>query len=349
MKEFTPDYQNILDAARNIKPKRMPIYEHTINDTFMEKTLGTTFADLINGNESEKRDYFKHYNGFFKKMGYDTVSYEQIIGVAMPGSGALGSHVEGAIQDMDDFLKYPWDGVLETYKQKAFKNFEIMSEMLPAGMKAVGGPGYGVFETAQDLVGYENLCIISFDDPELYSKLFVKIGDIMTSVWKAFLDRFSDSYTVCRFGDDLGFKSTTLIKPDDIRANVFPQYIRLVELIHSYNKPFLWHSCGNIFEIMDDVINIVKIDAKHSNEDQIAPFSEWVNRYGDKIGNFGGVDTDHLCSKSKEEIRDITKAAIACKAERGGFALGSGNSIPGYVPVEGYMAMVETAREVRGE
>jgi uroporphyrinogen decarboxylase len=28
--------------------------------------------------------------------------------------------------------------------------------------------------------------------------------------------------------------------------------------------------------------------------------------------------------------------------------LGSGNSIPDYVPVEGYLAMVETAREIRG-
>jgi uroporphyrinogen decarboxylase len=30
-----------------------------------------------------------------------------------------------------------------------------------------------------------------------------------------------------------------------------------------------------------------------------------------------------------------------------GYALGSGNSIPDYVPVDGYLAMIEAARRVR--
>jgi uroporphyrinogen decarboxylase len=46
---------------------------------------------------------------------------------------------------------------------------------------------------------------------------------------------------------------------------------------------------------MDDIIEVAKIDAKHSNEDDIAPFSEWVDRYGDRIGNFGGVEMFACC------------------------------------------------------
>ncbi|MDR1030283.1 MAG: hypothetical protein LBL76_05370 [Treponema sp.] len=46
-------------------------------------------------------------------------------------------------------------------------------------------------------------------------------------------------------------------------------------------KPFLLHSCGCIFKVMDDLI-AARIDAKHSNEDAIAP-------YGRRIGNFGGL------------------------------------------------------------
>ncbi len=30
-----------------------------------------------------------------------------------------------------------------------------------------------------------------------------------------------------------------------------------------------------------------------------------------------------------------------------GYGLGSGNSIPGYIPVEGYLAMVAAASEIR--
>lgn len=54
---------------------------------------------------------------------------------------------------------------------------------------------------------------------------------------------------------------------------------------------------------MDDLIQTVGIDAKHSNEDKIAPFSTWIEKYGDRIGNFGGVDVDILCQKNRQEIR----------------------------------------------
>ena len=100
---------------------------------------------------------------------------------------------------------------------------------------------------------------------------------------------------------------------------------------------------------MDDLINVAKIDAKHSNEDAIAPFTEWVDRYGDKMASFGGIDTDILCRESRSSIEDKVRKVVAYCSGKGGFALSSGNSIPNYVPVEGYLAMIETARKLRGE
>ena len=37
MDEFNPDYNNILLAAKNIEPKRLPLYEHLISPRIMEK------------------------------------------------------------------------------------------------------------------------------------------------------------------------------------------------------------------------------------------------------------------------------------------------------------------------
>ena len=65
------------------------------------------------------------------------------------------------------------------------------------------------------------------------------------------LEEFGDIYAVCRFGDDLGFRSSTLISARDIKEMVIPQYKRIVELVQSYGKPFLLHSCGCIFNVMD--------------------------------------------------------------------------------------------------
>jgi uroporphyrinogen decarboxylase len=67
------------------------------------------------------------------------------------------------------------------------------------------------------------------------------------------------------------------------------------------------------------------------------------------MGNFGGVDTDVLCREDEKNIKAIVKAVIEQARPHGGFALGSGNSIPDYVPVQGYLAMIEQAREMREE
>jgi len=348
MREFSPDFNNIVKAAKNITPDRIPLYEHVISDEIMEQIMGKKFADLYGGDISDKKEYFKNYCQFYKAMGYDTVTMERCIGPAMPGSGALGNHMPGVIKTREDFQKYPWDEIPSLYFEKYSTDFELLGETMPEGMKAIGGVGNGVFECVQDIVGYTDLCYMSVDDPELYADLFKAVGKVMYKIWEEFLKRYGHIYCVCRFGDDLGYKSQTLIPPKDIKTHIIPQYAKVIELIHSYNKPFLLHSCGKIFDVMDDLINIAKIDAKHSNEDQIAPFSEWVDRYGDKIGNFGGVDTDHLCQKNRQEIREIVFDAMNYSAGHGGFALGSGNSIPSYVPPEGYLAMVEAAREFRG-
>lgn len=349
MKEFSPNYNNVVKAARNIEPDRIPLYEHFISVDLMEKIMNKKFADLSYGNRSDKREFFKKYCEFYKFMGYDTVTFEQCIGPIMPGSGALGQHKPGVIKTRKDFDLYPWDRIPEMFFEAYSEDFELLGEEMPEGMKAVGGPGNGIFECVQDIVGYTDLCFISADDPELYNDLFKAVGDVMCKIWEEFLKRYEDTYCLCRFGDDLGFKSTTLISPEDIKTKIIPQYTRIIKLVHDYHKPFLFHSCGNIFNVMEDLISIAKIDAKHSNEDAIAPFSEWVDRYGDRIGNFGGVDTDHLCRKSVAEIRYIVKEVMSYLKGHGGFAIGSGNSIPDYVPVEGYLAMVEAARDARGE
>jgi Uroporphyrinogen-III decarboxylase len=349
MREYSPDYNNVLKAAKNVSPDRTPLYEHMISEKIMEQIMNKKFADLYKGSRSEKKEFFKNYNQFFKSMGYDTVSMECCIGYAMPGSGALGRHMPGVIKTREDFEKYPWSEVPSLYFGMFGEDFELLGETMPEGMKAIGGVGNGVFECVQEIVGYENLCYISIDDPELYADLFKAVGNVMFGIWEEFLNKYSQIYCVCRFGDDLGFKNQTLIPPNDIKNHVIPQYARVIELVHSYNKPFLLHSCGKIFDVMEDLINVAKIDAKHSNEDQIAPFSEWVDRYGSRIGNFGGVDTDHLCRKSEQEIKEIVKDVMNYSVGQGGFALSSGNSIPAYVPPSGYLAMIEAARTFRGE
>jgi uroporphyrinogen decarboxylase len=347
MVAFQCDYRHMLDVLANRRPTRLPIYEHIISPVVMEQILDCGFFELIEGETADQIEFFRQYCRFFQEMTYDTVSYEVTICTTLPDHGAIFGGRPGPIQNRSDFDAYPWSELPDRYWHVAASRFDAMSKSLPLGMKAVGGIGNGVFELSEDLVGFEYLAYMAVDDPELLDDLYSKIGDLLVEIWSVFLDRYGDDFAVCRFGDDLGFKTSTLVSPNMIRQFILPHYKRVIDLVKSARKPFLWHSCGNIFAIMDDVIAL-GIDAKHSNEDAIAPFDEWISLYGDRIGLLGGIDVGLLCTEDPGEItKTVLENGKRFRVNAQGYALGSGNSIPDYVPVDGYLALVEAANQIR--
>jgi uroporphyrinogen decarboxylase len=344
---FQPDYRHMVEVLHNRRPARLPLYEHIISPKIMEKILAVEFADLQGGAGPDLREFFTHYCRFFKEMSYDTVSFEVCITEILPDHGAIMGGRPGPIQNRADFDRYPWDELPQRFWQVAAPQFEALAACLPAGMKAVGGVGNGVFEISEDLVGFQYLAYLMVDDPELFADLYRRIGDLMVNIWTMFLARYAEPFAICRFGDDLGFKTGTLVAPATIRAHIIPQYRRVINLIRQSGRLFLWHSCGKIFSIMDDVIAL-GINAKHSNEDIIAPFDEWLSRYNDRIGLLGGIDVDLLCCHAPEQVfNEVVEKGLRFRNQAKGYALGSGNSIPDYVPVEGYLAMVRAAQQIR--
>ncbi|NSW51126.1 MAG: hypothetical protein HPY85_01310 [Anaerolineae bacterium] len=345
--DFQNDYRHIVDVLANRRPARLPVYEHIISVETMEAVLNTAFGTLASGDTSDREEFFRNYCRFWQVMTYDTVSFEVCITSILPDGGAIMGGKKGPIQSRQDFEQYPWAELPERFWALAHPQFQALRRNLPPGMQAIGGVGNGAFEISEDLVGYEYLAYMQADDPELFADLYNRIGELMAVIWQQFLQDYSDVFCVCRFGDDLGFKTSTLVSPGTIRRHVIPQYEKVISQVKMAGKPFLYHSCGKIFPIMEDVIQL-GINAKHSNEDIIAPFDTWIERYGSRIGLFGGIDVDILCQKTPAQITtDVVEKATRFRRTAYGYALGSGNSIPHYVPVDGYMAMIEAAQIIR--
>ena len=344
---FTPDYRHFEDVVNNRRPARLPVYEHIIGTEMMEKVLDRQFAGLLGGTAADIEEFFRTQAEFFRLQTYDTVSYEVCIGGFLPGHGAISGGMAGPIQSRGDFEKYPWGEVSAKFWEYAGPRFDTLVRTLPSGMRAVGGIGNGVFEISEDLVGLEYLPLMQVDDPQLYGELFDRIGDLMAEIWAEFLPRYGEHFVACRVGDDLGFRSSLLTNPVTVREHIVPQYKRVIDLVHGAGREFVWHSCGCIFEIMDDFIDI-GIDAKHSNEDAISPYDTWIERYGDRIGLLGGFDMDFLCSSDPDTVFErVVEDGQRFRASAKGYALGSGNSIPDYVPMENYLAMIRGAQRIR--
>ena len=343
--KFQPDCNNILKVLYNQRPEYLPLYEHHIDAPFISKILGKevnctgkTGVDLI--------DHYKIVAEFWRSMTYDAFDYEAAICEIFPGHGAiLGGN--GPIQNRDDFEKYPFDELPTIFWNTYTPHLEAIRKVLPVGMKAYGGCGYGIFESAQDLVGYSSLCIMQCLDPELFADIFLKIGNLYVELWTKMVNQYSDIFVFFRMGDDLGFHSNTLLDPVTIREHIIPQYKRVIDIVHRGGKKFLMHSCGNIFEVMDDLIS-VGIDAKHSNEKSIASFDHWIEKYNDKIGLFGGFDMNDLILNSYETVfAQVFAEGIRYRQMARGFGLGSGNSIPEYASVDGFMGMIDATNEIR--
>lgn len=346
--DFQPDYRNIVLAAQNKRAPRLPLYEHGVGEKVIFDITGKSpYQQWFSKDMAESKKGFAEFWDFWRQAGYDTASMEFGVCGALIGGGALGAHKDGCIKTREDFEKYPWHEIPERFFDMYAPYIRNFTETCPLGMKAVGGVGNGLFEAVQDLVGYIDLCYIRGDDEELFADIFKAMGEVQYKIWNRFMDEFSEVFCVLRFGDDLGFNTMTLISTDDIKKCVIPEYRRITDKVHSKGKPFLLHSCGNLFSVFDNIINDAGIDAKHSNEDGIAHFSVWVEKYGDRIGNFGGIDTDVLCRYSAKEIREYITDCLDKVQNCGGIAFGSGNSIPDYVPTEGYLAMLDTVRERR--
>ncbi len=343
---FEPDYLQILEVLNNRRPNRLPLYEHHIDAPFISKVLGESISSYGLKNH-ELEEYYRKVIGFWKEMTYDAFDFEAAICDILPGHGAIMGGMAGPIQTREDFENYSWEDIPKIFRETYTPHFEAIRKTLPPGMKAYGGCGYGIFEASQDLVGYEYLCVMQCMDPELFADIFTRIGELWQLLWKWVIQNYSDIFVFFRMGDDLGHKSSTLLAPDIIRKHIFPQYKKVIDLIHQSGKKFLLHSCGNIFPLMEDVIQL-GIDAKHSNEDQIAPFAVWIEKYSDRIGLFGGFDLNLLVLEKPDTVyQTVLEHGSRYRKTANGYGLGSGNSIPAYIPVDGFMAMIEAVKAIR--
>jgi len=68
---------------------------------------------------------------------------------------------------------------------------------------------------------------------------------------------------------------------------------------------------------------------------------EVKRRYGDVFCLIGNIDVDVLSRSTPEMVRQQARGLLRDLAPGGGYCLGSGNTVPSYVRLENYRAMIE--------
>jgi uroporphyrinogen decarboxylase len=240
----------------------------------------------------------------------------------------------GIITGWEDFERYPWPRTSDT----DLYPMEYMARHLPEGMGIIASTS-GVLEKVMWLMGYEAFALAIYDQPDLVDAMFRRIGEICVPLVRTLVQM--DRVIALWLGDDMGFRTGTLVSPEHLRRFVFPIQEQLASIAHERAMPFLLHSCGSLELVMEDLISDVGVDAKHSFEDVIDPVECFTARYGDRVAVIGGIDVDLLGRGTEELVRARTREVLTACAPSRGYVLGSGNSIANYVPLRNFLSMLD--------
>jgi uroporphyrinogen decarboxylase len=210
-------------------------------------------------------------------------------------------------------------------------------------MCLIGGGGFAHFaEYLTWLMGYETLCYALYDQRDLVGAIAERLFRTYEVVLRRILQ--FDRVKIVWGSDDMGFRSGTLIGPDDLREFVLPGHRLMARMSHDAGRPYLLHSCGNLESIWPDLLDDVRIDGKHSFEDTIENVVDVKRAYGDRVALLGGIDVDFLCRADEAQIRRRVRETLEACHPGGGYCLGTGNSVANYVPLESYLAMLDEGR-----
>ena len=361
-----PDIEHFLRAVRGeIAPKKPPMVEYLVDNALMQPIL----EDLLHRPWVDTSDKTEYMGGqmdlsrearhsvdawldnqieFWYRMGYDFVRVE--VSLPLPAVShvvadtARGNEEHarawqglgtGPIQSWEDFERYPWPKITDD-------NFYIhryICSHLPDGLGFISCHAGGVYEHVSRLMGYENLCLKLYDQPDLVRAVTDRLGELILEYNRRLLEL--DRLSVIFQGEDFGFNTQTLLPPQVIRDYFLPWHARYASQIHARGLPYFMHSCGAVDELMDDLIDVVKIDGKHSFQDNVVPVTEAKKRWGKRIGILGGIDVHKLTTLTEEELRAYVRRVIDACADGGRFAVGAGNSIPSYIPMGNYLTLLD--------
>jgi uroporphyrinogen decarboxylase len=348
-----PDFGYLRQALlRQGEPARLPFIELLADHEMMEAFLGETVPIPVQGSPTWTREDRVRYMDFTIRFHYEA-GYDYV-GVLMPAqyqAAAIASddtaperkHEQrwwanehaGPINSWEDFERFPWPRPEDI----DYFHLEWAGQHLPEGMQLVFTGYGGQFEGMVNLMGLAPLATALVDDPALVAAVAQRIGALQEAIFRNVVDM--PNVGACWMSDDLGYKVSTTVSPRHLRQYVFPYHKRIGEIVHAAGMPYLLHSCGQLAGIMDDLIDEVGFDAKHSFEDVITPVTEAKRRWGHRVALLGGIDMDYLCRHSEQEVRAYTRRVIDACAPGGGYALGTGNTVANYIPLQNYVAMLE--------
>jgi len=331
-------YARFMAALRREEPDAVPVWELLINSPVIERLRpGASYADFAEWMDLDGVTCGEDWKSEPVDDGGIKDEWGIVWRVAEPGvTYPCGGPIETE-EDLDSIEppdpEAPWR--LKTL-ESLVKRFK--------GERAIVFLGHDSFEFSHYLVGgMVNLFKLYVKNPRFAKRISQMVLEYKIRVMERAARSGAD---VLLTGDDYANKTGPLMSPAQLREFVLPYMAKAVETSHRLGLPFIKHTDGNIWRIVD-----MLVDSGIDGLDPLEPVArmdigEVKRAYGDRICVVGNVDCSHLLQfGTVEDVTEAVKETIAKGSPGGGHILASSNSIHPGVNPDNYVAMVRAARK----
>jgi len=207
---------------------------------------------------------------------------------------------------------------------------------------AIAAVGFSLFERAWSLRGMENLLIDMVTEPDFVDELLEAICEYNLKIIEIALEYPIDGI---HFGDDWGQQKGLIMGPNYWRRFIKPRVAKMLEPVKRAGKFTSHHSCGDISELFGDLIDI-GLDVYQTFQPEIYNISEVKQEFGNRLAFWGGISTQRVLPwLSPDEVKQVTHNMIKTMGPGGGYIAGPTHAVPGDVPPENIIAMIEALRD----
>ncbi|MBW2084987.1 MAG: hypothetical protein JRI54_03040 [Deltaproteobacteria bacterium] len=334
--------ERVLKALNLQEPDMVPHYDgvdRKVMNAILPYASGSKFVEYMDHDAIGNYDKINAWR-------YDTVDESKKIARNQWGalerftSEALGHPFEPAIKSEKDLEGYVPPDPDEEWR---YKDVERIIKRYK-GHRAVYAHATDVFNIASDfLLG-----------PEAYYNAIIKNPDLVDRVNEIVLNYNLKYLKNCLELDvdflyitgDFAMTKGPMVSPKHTARFLTPPLKKQVELARGMNVPVLKHTDGNIWKIIDLLVE-TGINALHPI-DPIAgmDIGEMKAKYGDRLCLVGNVNCGATLSWGTiEEVRQEVKDCIRKAGLGGAYICTSSNSVHSGAKLENYVAMVEAIRE----
>jgi uroporphyrinogen decarboxylase len=199
---------------------------------------------------------------------------------------------------------------------------------------------------SQYMRGFEQWFVDTVRNRRLLGALFDAIMEVQMALAGDMLAASGGDFDVVMTADDIAGQYGPLISLPAYRELIKPRQARYFDFIRSQTSaPFLYHSCGSMYDLLEDLIDIgvQAITPVQVSAAKMEP-ARLKQEFGDRLAFWGGVDTQWLLPfGTPQDVRRGVRELVETLGAGGGFVLAAVHNIQPEVPVQNICAMFEAA------